>query len=144
MAAFDTCDIVERLSIEDCAGILSKQGARFAYVFGSRADGTAGDESDIDLAVYFDGGDPTDRFRRSSEIQIEIQRLFPVPVEVVVLNDATPVLRFEAMRPSKVIYCTDEDFRLRRELRWFREYEEYTYRQDQYMKILAEELEESA
>ena len=122
--------------------LLREHGVRFAYLFGSRADGNADEQSDIDIACYLEGGDPTDRFRRASAAQRALQRDAPVGVDVVVLNDATPVLRFEATRPSRVLFCDDEEFRLALELRWFREYEDYCYRQRQYRAILSQELEE--
>ena len=124
------------------ADLFAEQGVRFAYLFGSRADGTDDATSDIDIALYFDKGDPTERFRRATTIQRTIQTHLQESVDVVVLDEATPVLRFEAMRPSCVIYEDDEESRLALELRWFHDYEDYCYRLSQYMKVLAEELEE--
>jgi predicted nucleotidyltransferase len=41
------------LDLEDLTDALRRAGARFAYIFGSHADGTAKPRSDIDLAAYF-------------------------------------------------------------------------------------------
>jgi len=128
--------------IKDLAGLLAEHGVRFAYLFGSRAEGTNRETSDIDLAVFVPGAGATARFRCTSRIQRELRRKVVVDVEVVSLSDASPVLRFEAMRPGCVVYCDDEEFRLALELRWFREYEDFRSRQLDYMGVLADQLEE--
>jgi predicted nucleotidyltransferase len=136
-------ELTAKLSgVSHLVSLLKKAGARLAYLFGSRVDGTETGASDLDLALYFGCGTPTDRFRRASELQRTIQAEVAREVDVVVLDDATPVLRFEAMKPACVAYSEDEESLARLELKWFREFEEYHYRQLQYMKDLAAGLED--
>ena len=120
-----------------------EHGVRFAYLFGSRAEGEARATSDADIACYFGRGDATDRFYRAARLQREIQKTQSVEIEVVALNEAGPVLRFEAMRPGVVIMCDDDEFRIAQEMAWSREYDDYQYRQHRYMRWRAEELEEA-
>lgn len=44
--------------IAEAVEALRRHGAGFAYLHGSRADGTAGPDSDVDIAAYFDGAAP--------------------------------------------------------------------------------------
>lgn len=56
---------------------MQQRGAVFAYLHGSRASGTAGRDSDADIAAYFDGHPPE-----------AFEVLLPVGVDLMVLNRA--------------------------------------------------------
>lgn len=43
---------------DEVVGILRRSGAGFAFVHGSRVDGTARADSDVDIAAWFGGTDP--------------------------------------------------------------------------------------
>lgn len=75
-----------------------------AWAFGSAKDGTVGKESDIDIAVLFACKPSLDE-RRNLADALE-RRLKRAPVDLVVLNGASAVLRFEALSGRK-IYSTD-------------------------------------
>ena len=87
-------------------------GVLSVYVFGSIAEGRAHAESDIDLGVLFDRNVyPDDRSR--FEAQLDLRRyLSPASVgrevDVVVLNDASPVLGRRIIRGEQV-YCADRE-----------------------------------
>lgn len=75
---------------------------QFAYLFGSRARGAAGPLSDVDVAVYLD--------RRLCcfdwRLRIMEQLAHVLQTEhfdLVTLNDASPVLRYEVIRNGEVI-----------------------------------------
>jgi predicted nucleotidyltransferase len=59
------------------ADALREAGAAFALVFGSQARGTAGPDSDLDIAAYWTGEAPA-----SWDVEL------PAGVDLVVLNDA--------------------------------------------------------
>ena len=63
--------------VAEAVEALRRHGAVFAYLHGSRADGTAGPGSDVDIAAYFDGAAP-----QGFEV------LFPAGVDLLVLNRA--------------------------------------------------------
>jgi predicted nucleotidyltransferase len=67
---------------------------RLAVLFGSRARGTAGPASDLDLGVLLDPSTPELKTR----IEVELARASSVPLEVVYLDQAPPQLRFEISR----------------------------------------------
>ncbi|WP_367185680.1 nucleotidyltransferase domain-containing protein [Mycobacterium sp.] len=70
--------------------------SRFAYLHGSRALGTAGPDSDVDIAAYFDG-EPPEAF----------QVLLPTGVDLVVLNRAPLELAGRVALDGKLLFQRD-------------------------------------
>lgn len=104
----------------------------FAYLFGSRAGGRAHARSDLDVAVYLDpaaGGE--DAGRRSwtggpwAEIHADLVRAAsaddaprdrggaPEGVDLVLLNDAPPLLSDRVARTGELLLSRDEPARIR-------------------------------
>lgn len=71
-----TVDRVDK-RVAEAIDALQHHGAAFAYLHGSRTSGSAGPDSDIDIAAYFDGPPPE-----------AFQLLLPPGVDLVVLNHA--------------------------------------------------------
>jgi len=73
---------------------------REAYLFGSRARGSYHPESDTDVAVYLDRGSaPESRSGYAAELAADLMTaLRRNDVEVVVLNDAPPLLYHRVLR----------------------------------------------
>jgi uncharacterized protein len=73
---------------------------REAYLFGSRARGDSNPESDIDVAVHVDRDSTPDRhFGYAAELAaVLMTALHRDDVEVVVLNDAPPLLYHRVLR----------------------------------------------
>lgn len=71
-----------------------------ALLFGSQARGTAGPLSDIDIAVWLEPrSTPTQRHQAQLDLMsAAAEALGTGEVQVVVLNDATPLLRHRAIR----------------------------------------------
>ncbi len=68
----------------------------FAFVFGSRARGTARPDSDLDVAVYLSPNlTPKERFDTRLRLHAELEDFGPV--DVVILNDAPPLLAHRAL-----------------------------------------------
>lgn len=83
-----------------------------AYVFGSVAEGREHRESDVDIGVLFDRQVHPDE-RSRFEAQIELRRhLCPASVgrevDIVVLNDISPVLGRRIVRDERV-FCADHE-----------------------------------
>jgi len=81
-------------------GILLRNGARKAALFGSIVRGEATEESDIDLLVEFEG-------RRSlldlAGLKIELQDLLGRSVDVLTYDSLHPLLRERIMSEQEVI-----------------------------------------
>ena len=67
-----------------------------AYLFGSRAEGVARADSDADIAVLTDPL-PPDSLKYRLEIMEETGRLIRLNTEIVLLNEAPTLLRFQVI-----------------------------------------------
>ena len=92
--------------------------AETAYLFGSRSTGKNRPDSDYDLAVLWpEPFDPIEGFRLAARMESELRSLCGGEVDLVFLNQASPLLMFEVVRHGKVLYSSDEDRRIRTEMR---------------------------
>jgi len=92
--------------LDELKEIFVKHGVVLAYLFGSQAEGGVMPLSDIDLAVLFPYSVMRpERFDRQLRLISDCGRLFRRDdVDVVVLNDAPPLLTFEVVRHGKMLY----------------------------------------
>lgn len=93
-------------------------------LFGSQARGTAGPLSDIDVAVWLQPG-LTAAERHQAQLDLmgaAAGALGTGGVQVVVLNEATPLLRHRAMRDGIRLLDRDPKARIRLESRAMLEY----------------------
>jgi predicted nucleotidyltransferase len=88
-------DDVDRRTAEAVTALQSR-GAVFAYLHGSRADGTARSDSDIDIAGYFDEPPPE-----------AFEVLLPAYVDLVVLNRAPLELAGRIALHGKLLFESD-------------------------------------
>jgi predicted nucleotidyltransferase len=121
--------------------IFQRHRLEAVYLFGSYADGRADAASDVDLAVLFPpDGSPTDRFDGTVALDLELKPLVGAPLEIVPLNDASPLLAFEAVIRGKTVYTRDEEECVLYELRLRHHYEEFYHIQDFFTQALKEKL----
>jgi predicted nucleotidyltransferase len=79
-----------------------------AYVFGSVARGDGRPHSDLDVAVYVDPSSPTPAFGHAAELGAELMRaLGRSDVDLVVLNQATPLLYHRVLRDGERVLSRD-------------------------------------
>lgn len=100
---------------------LAQPRVELAYLFGSTARGTTGPMSDVDVAIRFSG----DRGRTLNE-RLKLQdalcrHLRTDRVDLVDLDDASPVLRYNVIRDG-VLLKGDNDVRVSFEVRTMAEY----------------------
>ena len=87
----------------------AKPDILLVYVFGSQARGKARETSDVDLAVLFKNSPSLDDH---ADLAVRCMRVLGTDkVDVVVLNDASPLLKFEVIKDGKLIHqnCSDDD-----------------------------------
>jgi len=99
-------------------------GVVLAYLFGSQAEGKAGPLSDVDIAVLLGPQVPRDRwFDTQLDLIGELTSLFHRnDVDVVILNQATPVLAYEVVRSGQVLYEAEPGTRVDYEVAALRRY----------------------
>ena len=80
-----------------------------AYLFGSTATGSARAHSDLDVAVYLSESQPeTSRFGYAADLSAALMGALGAPrVDVVVLNDAPPLLYHRVLRDGVRILARD-------------------------------------
>ena len=77
--------------------VLEAQAVRLGVLFGSRARGTAGTHSDVDIAVEFDES-VDDRFRARLTLGADLARALSTDdVDVVDLDDVRPAVGYSAL-----------------------------------------------
>jgi len=99
--------------------VLDQDGVAAAYVFGSQARGTPGPLSDVDVAVW---ATPDTDARGRFSLRIELaeaatRALDGQTVDLVVLDDASPLLRQRAWRDGELLIDRDPRTRVRDEAR---------------------------
>lgn len=102
----------------DCEGVIA------AMLIGSQAHGTPGPLSDVDIAVWHEPGlDPAGRL----QLQLKLARLAGETlrtneVDIVMLNQAPPLLRHRAVRDAKLLIERDPVARVRLDARALLDY----------------------
>ena len=87
------------------------------YLFGSVARGTAGEQSDVDVAVLL--GEPADQRLNGLTFRLEgdLERAVGRRVDLIVLNDAPVDLRARVIRDGQILVDRDRAARIRFEVR---------------------------
>lgn len=88
-----------------------------AYLYGSYASGASGPLSDVDCAVLFEPNRSRDElFELKLDLIGQILRIIHSDeVDLVVLNEVSPLLAYEVIRTGKVLFCRNESQQLRYE-----------------------------
>jgi uncharacterized protein len=103
---------------------LDRDGVVAGLLIGSQARGNPGPLSDVDVAIWHDPGlDPRGR----SDLRLEIaagaaRAVGTEEIDVVMLNDAPPLMRHRAIRDGRRLIERDHDERVRLETRAILDY----------------------
>jgi len=114
------CRIAAMLAIERIRRVVEDlPHVRLAVAFGSAVDGTARPDSDLDLGVSLADG----HGEVLAVLAVEIERAIGRPVDLVSLDDAPPLLRFEIARDGLLLVervpQAWTDFRARAMIDWW-------------------------
>jgi predicted nucleotidyltransferase len=106
------------------AEVFKRHGVVLAYLFGSQARGEAGPLSDVDIAVLFESAIlREERFQKILQLMVELGNLLERDdVEVIDLDQASPLLRHRAYYFGKRVYSVNEATRVGFELKALRDY----------------------
>ena len=114
--------------------LFEKEEVLLAYLFGSLGRGQAG--HDVDLAILI-RGEPAFRLREAITDCLETER-----VDLVDLQRASPVLRFEILRTGQLLYAADLALSERFELATLRLYRDTAWLRRQQREYLRERMEQ--
>lgn len=120
---------------------IKKEGnIKVAVLFGSYADDTYDENSDIDIAViYKENMDEYDHAGKS----IDVSRVFgDIEVDYIDLEKINVFLQFEILKKGKIIYCENEDELIEFTNKVQHLYIEMDYERKKYMNYVLREEEE--
>lgn len=119
MPAPSVRDVVAALK-ERFAGDI--RGIAAVYLFGSVARGTAGEHSDVDVAVLFDISPPRTLDGLPVELAAEIEHVLGRRVDLVVLNHAPADVSHRVLRDGILVANANPSARIQFEIRARNEY----------------------
>jgi hypothetical protein len=122
----------------------AEECVEFVYLFGSVAEGKAGTFSDIDIGVYLsDTLTKTERSRKRIELIGRLMSLLSNDrVDLLVINDISPVLKFEVIRPNVLIFERDRGLKMDVEQRIMSVYLDWKYYEDRLNQNLLKRIME--
>jgi predicted nucleotidyltransferase len=98
-------------------GRAEAEGLSAAYLFGSVARGTAGRDSDVDLALLYRDPAPSGFAGLPGHLEAELTALVGLPVQIVVLNRAPVDLAKRVLRDGRLLLDRDHLRRIEFEIR---------------------------
>lgn len=110
----------DAVELPDLSEVFAAHGVALAYLFGSRAEGTARPASDHDVAVLF--ADPEPALDATVRLAADLARILGTEVDVVDLDRAELELRGHVAERGRLLHSADEIRRVRFEvdarMRW--------------------------
>jgi len=88
-----------------------------AYLFGSHAADRARPSSDVDIAVVLRRADKQMRFERRLQLMTALSDTCGCDADVIVLDDASPILQHQVLKHGQRIYERDRQARVEFEVR---------------------------
>lgn len=117
---------------------LRKLGVSAVYLFGSRAQGRAGPLSDYDFGVLLKGTIPAKKYLdKKLHLMAQFSAYLRNPsVEVVLLNEAPPLLAMNIIDGGRLLFETDFHFRVSFETKITMQYLDRLPYERRYLKTL--------
>ncbi len=78
-----------------------------AFLFGSFASGTITVRSDIDVGILFH---ELPDFYEINNIKEDLTSIFKREIDVVALNDASPILKMQILKSGTIVYQADNNY----------------------------------
>ncbi len=115
---------LDQAALDRLRDALDREGVVAAMLIGSQARGNPGPLSDVDIAVWHD---PKLDSRARFDLQLSLagdagRALGTEEIDLVMLNQAPPLMRHRAMREAKRLVERDHDERVRLETRTILDY----------------------
>ena len=109
-------------TIKKCRDILiNYESIIFAYIFGSYAKGNVREDSDIDIAIYLKDSIGTYAYL---DMKMELSEALKREVDLVILNDSTPLLKYEIYKKNILLFTHDESIENRYKVKTLFEYDD--------------------
>jgi predicted nucleotidyltransferase len=123
-----------------CDTLAADPRIKFAYLFGSQADGKTTSLSDTDIAVYLDRRMNPFTYRLKL-MEILTKKLKSENIDLVVLNTAPPLLKYAAIKNNYVLKENGAQ-RIPFEIRVLQEFLDTDYLRQTQRQIIREQIKE--
>jgi predicted nucleotidyltransferase len=104
----------------------SKPEVSLVYLFGSAANRKSGTPNDIDVAILTDpqkmGGSKKSPYGYTAHLISALTNFLSYPADVVLLNDAPPVMLKHVISTGRMIFCRNEKERINFEVKSLMKY----------------------
>ncbi|TCL62085.1 hypothetical protein EDC14_102841 [Hydrogenispora ethanolica] len=125
----------EHLLAELTAYYQPQAKVRFGYLFGSYAAARNGPGSDIDIGVYLSDADPESMLKYKIAEIAQLQERFKRTVDLVLINQAPPLLRHEIFKRGILFKDGDRPFLVEYRTASFYQYLDQTYIINRYFEM---------
>lgn len=92
----------------------------FAYLYGSAARGTMGEDSDVDIAVFLEN--PKQDPLLEADISLELEQTLDRGVDVRIINHAPAIFTNQVLKEGILLFSRDEPLRINFVVRNINEY----------------------
>lgn len=122
----------------------SQEYVELAYLFGSTAEDLRGPLSDIDIGVYLSSRlTKRERIEKRLELTAELASFLKTDrIDLVVMNDSSPVINFEIVKPNVPLFIRDEDFKIDVEQKIMSRYLDRKYHENLLNRVFLERIQE--
>ena len=103
----------------------SEERVLVAYLFGSYARGLETPRSDVDVAVLLSEV-PERPLEYYMHLERELAKVLEMDVDLVFLNDAPPLLKYQVIKYGRLLFSRDERVRVMFEAKSLREYLDFS------------------
>ncbi len=130
-------NIFEKYKNDFLEYIYSEGNVETVYLFGSYADGTYNENSDIDIAVIYK--EDVDEYNHAGK-SLDVSKIFGyIDIDYLDLKKVNVFLQFEILQKGKLIYCENEDKLIDFTRKVQELYIEMDYERKKYMKYVLNE-----
>ncbi len=137
--------MVIKLNLDQIKQIFTNQPVVAAYLYGSAVEGKLGPLSDLDFGVLLSEEVPEDRYlkKRLNFISEISEIVKPRKVDVVILNNSSPLLAQQVISTGKLIFVKDVFKKTMFENRTFKKYQDAKFLKNVYYAYLHKRIEEN-
>lgn len=130
---FDVDELVKRLE-----ELYAKYGFLYVILFGSYATGHAKSYSDLDLAIMFES--EAGCLSKALDVAMDLEEDIGVKVDVVPLNIADTILKYEAYSGGVLLFCSDRARFIDDKINAIDEYLDFSYHFEKFYRRTVEEI----
>lgn len=124
----DEIDELVKTNVEKLKNLDGFEKVRFIILYGSAAEGTTREESDIDLCIDFDADTDYERSKFRLSVLSELPDFFDVQIFAQL-----PVYVKKEVLKGKVIFCRDEEHLYEVAISTIKEFDDFKYRYYDYI-----------